>query len=146
MESGEGATHKEEIGLLTREEAIRLLDDGEEHKFLVEVGSEEPVFVVAPSLDQLQREEPTAHPRLHVQIREGLQAVGAVKDSENVLGGYCRVDSGELLWGGPSTHPVNAATAEQFDLAVDGRRIRLIDQWIGQNPPGKTGIPPRHVK
>jgi len=48
-------------------------------------------------------------------------------ESNNVRGGYCRVEDGKLIFWWPSTFPVNAAKEEEFHQAVNERNIQIID-------------------
>ena len=129
-------TSSSEIGLvqkdlIDRKEAIRVLDDKGEHKFLFQ-DRKGPVFIVETSLEDLR--ERNIQPRLHEQLLESLINKGLVTDPKAARGGYCRVDDGELLFWGPSSYPVTAAEEKVFNDAVDIGRIKIIDQWLGENP------------
>lgn len=116
---------------IDRETAIRRLDDNGEHKFLMKKG-EGTVYIVGSSVEDLRKDGD--QPRRHEEIRRSLLDRGFVDESDIVLGGYCRVEDDELLFWGPSSFPVDAAQSEEFESAIEERRIQLIDQWLGEKP------------
>lgn len=103
---------------MNRQEAIEVLNDKGEHKFLF--GGVSPVYVVARAReDDLQA-------LLHEHLAQKLVELGVFPDLEGVMGGYCKVLEDALRYWGESSYPIKAATAEQFNAAVDQRGIELI--------------------
>lgn len=103
---------------MNRQEAIGVLNDEGEHKFLFR--GESPVYVVA------RAREDDLHAIIHEHLARNLVELGVFPDLEGIMGGYCTVLEDALRYWGESSYPIRAATAEQFNAAVDQRGIELI--------------------
>lgn len=120
----EGNHESSPNSIISREEAVELLNDGGEHKFLMGVKMDTPVYVVGKA------REKEVHPRLHEHMAQDLVKLGVINE-DDIRGGYCKVERGQLYYWGESSSPVVAAKDKSFQDSVDKNGIIIIDQWLG---------------
>lgn len=102
------------------QEAIRLLRDDGEHKFLLDlVGS--PLFIVDKPLNAATKIFMLTHEHLVRTMRSS-----GIFGQAEVRGGYCRVHNAVLRHWGDSSPPIRGISAEQFNRALQERDVQLI--------------------
>ena len=105
-------------------EAIGLLNDAGEHKFLLDVAGSWPVFIVDMPLNSDTKRRMLTHEDLTANLR----SAGFFGEVE-VRGGYCLVRNDVLRYWGESTYPIRGAGTAMFDQAIRDRTISFINMF-----------------
>lgn len=105
-------------------EAIGLLNDAGEHKFLLDVAGSWPVFIVDVPLNSDTKRRMLTHEDLTANLR----SAGIFGEVE-VRGGYCLVHQNILRYWGESTIPIRGAGKHMFENAIQDRSISFINMF-----------------
>lgn len=114
--------------VLTREEAIVLINDEGEHKFFFNIKGSTPVYII-----DIAREKEIS-PRLHEEVIKDMVEKKIIPAIEEAAAGYCRVYENELLYWGETSFPSAVTDKKKFNEVVDKNGILIIDQWLGSKP------------